>query len=98
MFSHTTEEDMRVYLKDFSRVLHDRGKIFFTTFVEEDFPNISINPENYRLKCSGPFHIVRYNKDYLFSVLDEYGYSILYFSHGTETNGQSAIYLSKKND
>lgn len=96
VFSHTTEEDMRVYLKDFSRILDDNGRIFFTTFVEEDVPNISINPENYRLKCSGPLHIVRYKKDYLFSILNEYGYSIQSFTYGTEADGQSAIYLTKK--
>ena len=96
VFSHTTEEDMRAYLKDFSRILDKGGKMFFTTFVEDDVPNVSINPENYHLKCSGPLHIVRYNKDYLFSILDEYGYSILNFTHRTETDGQSAIYLCKK--
>ena len=96
VFSHTTEEDMRVYLKDFSRILDKGGKMFFTTFVEDDVPNVSINPENYHLKCSGPLHIVRYNKDYLFSALAEYGYSILNFTHRTEADGQSAIYLCKK--
>ncbi len=69
VFSHTTEEDFRTYLKDFSRILDDNGKIFFTTFVEEDVPDFSINPENYQLKCSGPLHIVRYEKDYLFSII-----------------------------
>jgi SAM-dependent methyltransferase len=97
VFSHTTEEDMRVYLKEFLRILDEGGKLFFTTFVEEDVPNFSINPENYRLKCTGALHIVRYRKDYLFSLLDEFGYSILEFTHGTEADGQSAIYLSKKN-
>lgn len=96
VFSHTTEEDMRAYLIDFSRILDKGGKIFFTTFVEEDVPNVSINPVNYHLKCSGPLHIVRYNKDYLFSALAEYGYSILNFTHRTEADGQSAIYLCKK--
>jgi len=96
VFSHTTEEDMRAYLKDFSRILDKGGKMFFTTFVEDDVPNVSINPENYHLKCSGPLHIVRYNKDYLFSILDEYEYSILNFTHRTEADGQSAIYLCKK--
>lgn len=96
VFTHTTEEDMRVYLKEFLRVLDDDGKIFFTTFFEDEVPNISINPENYSLKCSGPLHIVRYSKNYLFSIFDEIGYSIENFSHGTEVNGQSAVYLSKK--
>jgi len=98
VFSHTTEENLRAYLKDFSRILDDNGKMFFTTFVEEDVPNISINPEKYQLKCAGPLHIVRYEKDYLFSILHEYGYSITNFTHKTEANGQSAIYLSKKNE
>jgi SAM-dependent methyltransferase len=97
VFSHTTEEDMKAYLKDFRRILEDKGKIFFTTFIEEDVPNISINPENYLSKCSGPLHIVRYNKNYLFSILHESGYSILSFNHRTEVGGQSSIYLSKNN-
>jgi SAM-dependent methyltransferase len=96
VFSHTTESDMRVYLKEFLRILDDAGKVFFTTFVEENVPNVSVNPANYRLKCSGPLHVVRYNKDYLFSLLDDCGYFILDFTHATETDGQSAIYLSKK--
>ena len=95
VFSHTTEEDMRVYLKDFRRVLTPNGNLFFTTFVEDDVPDFSINPENYRLKCSGPLHIVRYNKQYLFSILAECGFSVVDFGHATEQDGQSAIYLRK---
>ncbi|NVK42626.1 MAG: class I SAM-dependent methyltransferase [Oceanospirillaceae bacterium] len=96
VFSHTTENDMRSYLKEFLRILDNEGKVFFTTFVEDDVPNISINPENYKLQCTGPLHIVRYQKEYLFSILDEYGYSIQGFTHGTEADGQSGIYLSIK--
>jgi SAM-dependent methyltransferase len=95
VFSHTTEEDMRIYLEDFKRVLSPKGKMFFTTFVEEDCPDFSINPPGYRLKCSGPLHIVRYKKTYLFSILAECGYSVLDFTYGTESDGQSAIYLGK---
>ena len=95
VFSHTTEDDMKVYLKDFARILNKGCKMFFTTFVEYNVPNVSINPENYHLKCSGPLHIVRYNKDYLFYALSEYGYAILNFTHRTEADGQSAIYLCK---
>ena len=95
VFSHTTEEDMRVYLKDFRRVLTPNGNLFFTTFVEDDVPDFSINPVNYRLKCSGPLHIVRYNKQYLFSILAECGYSVVDFTYATESDGQSAIYLRR---
>ena len=93
VFTHMTEEDMRIYLRDFSHILKKKGKIFFTAFVEDDVPDISINPENYCMKCSGALHIVRYRKDYLFNIIKEYGYSITDFSYGTEGDGQSAIYL-----
>lgn len=97
VFSHTTEKDLRIYLNEFSRILDKDGKIFFTTFVEEDVPNISINPNDYRLKCKGPLHIVRYRKAYLFSLIDAAGYAITAFTHATEADGQSAIYLRRKN-
>ena len=96
VFSHTTEYDMVSYIKDFSRILDENGRVFFTAFVEDDVPDISVNPENYQVKCSGPLHVVRYRKDYLFSTIDESGYSIAEFTHGTEADGQSALYLSKK--
>jgi SAM-dependent methyltransferase len=96
VFSHTTEQEMRTYLREFQRVLRDDGRVFFTTFVEVRVPNVSINPENYRLKCAGPLHVVRYDKAFLFGLLDECGYIVDEFSHGTEADGQSAVYLSKK--
>jgi SAM-dependent methyltransferase len=95
VFSHTTETDMRAYLKDFLRVLDDNGALFFTTFVEEGVPDITINPENYGFKISGPLHVVRYNKPYLLAILEEYGYQLVKFTHRTEADGQSAIYLRK---
>lgn len=98
VFSHTTEEDMRIYLKEFLRILDDQGNLFFTTFVEKNVPDVSINPENYHIKCTGSLHIVRYNKDYLFSLLETFGYSILKFEHSNETDCQSALYLSKRKD
>lgn len=96
VFSHTTEEDMRIYLKEFRRVLRGNGGIFFSAFVEDDVPNITINPTRYVFeKCDGPLHIVRYNKAYLESIVKELGYSIKAFTHATESDGQSAIYLAK---
>ena len=95
VFSHTTEEDMRTYLRDFKRILKDGGGVFFTTFVEEGVPDFEINPPNYKLDCDGPLHVVRYEKSYLMSILGEYGYEIQKFSHSTEVDGQSGIYLRK---
>ena len=96
VFSHTTEEDMRIYLKEFQRILNKNGSLFFTTFVEENVPDITFNPENYSLKCSGPLHIVRYNKDYLFSIIEELGFTIVNFMHAVEVDGQSGLYLQKR--
>ena len=45
---------MRAYLREFLRILDECGKVFFTTFVEEDVPNISINPENSYLEVFWP--------------------------------------------
>jgi len=95
VFSHTTEEDMRIYLKEFARVLDKNGFLFFTTFVEENVPDIDFNPENYRVNCSGPLHVVRYNKPYLFSILTGYGFDIQHFSHANEFDGQSGLYLRR---
>jgi cyclopropane fatty-acyl-phospholipid synthase-like methyltransferase len=97
VFSHTTEEDMRTYLWAFQNVLSKNGKVFFTTFVEKDVPNFSVNPDGYVFeKCSGPLHIVRYNEAYLLSLLGELGYSIQNYTHATDADGQSALYLAKK--
>ncbi len=96
VFSHTTEDDLRVYLKEIHRVLDDSGSVFFTTFVEEGVPPFSVNPDGYRLKCSGPLHVVRYSKEYLFDLVQELGYEVVHFTYATEADGQSAIYLAKR--
>ena len=95
VFSHTTENDMRIYLKEIARILNTTGKLFFTTFVENNIPNFTINPNDHRLTISGPLHVVQYEKNYLFSILKDYGFTVQNFSHKTEADGQSAIYLKK---
>ena len=97
VFSHMRREDMKIYLCEFMRLLGDGGCLFFTTFVEEDVPSVSTNPPGYALKkFSGPLHVVRYEKGHLIALIDEAGFKVDGFSHRTETDGQSAVYLSKK--
>ena len=96
VFSHTSEEDMKIYLNEFSRILKKKGNIFFTTFVEENVPDFTVNPEDYYLGIRGPLHVVRYNKEYLFSIIDDLGFNISKFDHGNEANGQSGLYLKIK--
>ncbi len=96
VFSHMRQDNMRVYLSEFLRLLKAGGGVFFTTFVEEGVPPVSVNPDGYVFsKFSGPLHLVRYEKNHLFSVIDRAGFTVDRFSHGTEVDGQSAIYLSK---
>ena len=40
--------------------------------------------------------MVRYNKEYLFSIIDDSGFNISKFDHGSEANGQSGLYLKIK--
>lgn len=97
VFSHMTEEPVRAYLREFARVLAPAGSVFFTTFVEEGVPPVSVNPPGYAFaRPTGPLHVVRYERGHLFGMLDEAGFTVRDFSHGTEADGQSAIYLARK--
>ncbi|MDP6401055.1 MAG: class I SAM-dependent methyltransferase [Candidatus Marinimicrobia bacterium] len=96
VFSHMTVEDMRVYLKDFFRILVRGGRVFFTAFIEEDVSDVSINPVDYLFEqYSGPLHVVRYNRNYLFKLVNEIGFTVSNFIHGSETDKQSGLYLKK---
>lgn len=86
--------DIEMYLKDFSRLLRPKGKVFLTAFVEDSVPDISINPEGYWLVPSGPLHCVRYQKSFFESLLAKQGFNIDVFHYGAETDGQSAYGLS----
>jgi SAM-dependent methyltransferase len=95
VFSHMHEREMRIYLSDFRRILTREGRVFFTAFVEDDVPPISINPDKYILKCRGPLHVVRYERKYLFSIVKDCAFAVLDFDHRTESDRQSAVYLSQ---
>ena len=89
--------NMRMFLSEFKRLLKNNGKVYLTMFVEENVPDVYINPENYYDHLNiGYKQIVRYEKNYVFSLLENMGYNIDKFAHRTEMNGQSALYLSKK--
>lgn len=97
VFSHMVVDDIKIYLSEFGRVLSPNGKIFFTAFLEENVPDMSINPEGYRRdKWSSALLCVRYNKKYFEALLDEHGFKIDNFEYEKETHGQSAIYISAK--
>lgn len=94
VFSHMLEDEVAIYLKDFKRILKPTGKVLFTTFVEEDVPDVSENPDNYKRAWEGPLHCVRYNKKFLFSLIEACGFKVENFEYGTAHDGQSYICLS----
>jgi len=94
VFSHMTEEDVRIYLKELRRALRPSGKIFLTAFVEENVENVTVNPRETEMQWKGPLHCVRYEKNFFTKLLDESEFAIDRFVHGEETHGQSALYIS----
>lgn len=96
VFSHMTEEDVRLYLKELHRVLKPSGKIFLTAFLEENVENFTVNPRETEVEWEGPLHCVRFEKGYFSKLLDESGFGIDRFVHGKETHGQSALYISHR--
>ena len=93
VFTNMIENDVRIYTREFRRLLSASGKVFITAFVEEGVPPVMVNPENYVRECQGPLNIVRYEKGYLFSIFESCGFDLERFDHGKELTGQSGIYL-----
>jgi SAM-dependent methyltransferase len=92
VFSHMQEAEMKIYLREFRRLLSPGGYLIFTTFVEENVPTFSVNPENYIFeKTVGPLHVVRYEKSHLLGLVEAAGFQIKNFSHQTEIDKQSCI-------
>ena len=94
VFSHMLEKDVRLYLNEFRRLLASSGKMFFTAFAEKHVPNVSVNPDGYRREWSGPLHCVRYDMEFLRSLLSDAGFAVDRFDYATEIDGQTAFYAS----
>ncbi|HEV7589553.1 MAG TPA: class I SAM-dependent methyltransferase [Longimicrobium sp.] len=95
--SHLPEAHLRIYLAELGRVLAPGGRIFLTAFVEEDVPPVAVNPPGYAFaRCSGPLHVVRYERGHLASLLAAAGFRVDRFDPGAETDGQSGLYLSRQ--
>src|SRR5204863_420326 len=84
VFSHMETEQVRIYLRDFRRLLASNGRLFFTSFAEEGVPDISVNPKGYRREWSGPLHCVRYRRGFLESLLQSSGFSVNQFDTNVE--------------
>jgi SAM-dependent methyltransferase len=94
VFSHMLVDDVNGYLQQFARILKPTGCVFLTAFVEEGVPDVSENPEGYRMQWSGPLHCVRYKRSFFEDLLRRAGFRMKHFEYGRETDGQSAIYCA----
>lgn len=94
VFSHMISDDVKVYLKEFKRILKPSGRIFLTAFVEEDVKPMEINPVNYKHEWTGELHCVLYNRRYIETLFQKVGFKVDNFEYETETDNQSGYYLS----
>ena len=94
VFSHLNTNDIQIYLNEFKRVLKVGLHIFLTMFVEDNVPDMTINPPDYIFKSwRGPLACVRYSKQYFESLLT--GFSVEDFKYRSERSYQSTYYLRK---
>ena len=98
VFTHMTKEDVIEYLKECERMLSPSGKIFLTAYLKDGVPSITINPQGYKIKWTGPLHCVQYDKRFFEALLAERGLSVDHYSY-EELDEQTGVYISKrKND
>jgi ubiquinone/menaquinone biosynthesis C-methylase UbiE len=95
VFSHMMPDDVSIYLREFSRLLRPDGRVFLTAFLEEGVPDAMENPPDYKMKWNGPLHCVRYNNFFFTRLACEAKLQMSHFEYGQETDGQSAVYLSR---
>jgi SAM-dependent methyltransferase len=93
VFSHMLTDDIRLYTREFKRILAMGGSAFLTAFVEENVPDVVENPVGYKMAWNGALHCVRYNSAFLSGLFKQAGFQVANFDHGLETDGQSGIYL-----
>lgn len=96
VFSHMEADDVSAYLRDSDRLLDDHGALFLTAFVEDDVPDVEVNPTDYRgHDWEGQLHCVRFNRGFFEDLAAGAGFRLSRLDHATETDGQSAVYLTR---
>jgi SAM-dependent methyltransferase len=94
VFSHMQTQDVRVYLREFARLLAGGGGVFLTAFVEHDVQDMAVNPPDYGpIAWEGALHCVRFDRVFFERLVAEAGLRIERLDHGSDPDGQSAIYL-----
>ena len=94
VFTHMEIDDVRVYMREFKRIMAPKGKAFLTAYLEENVPYVTVNPPEYRQASQGPLHRIRFSHDFFVSQLSEQGLRMSRFDHQGEHDRQSGVYLA----
>jgi SAM-dependent methyltransferase len=87
-------EHLAAYAAETSRMLRQGGRLFLTANIEDDVPTVSINPDNYTaFACTGPLHLVRYERRYFIDVFERAGLRLTELSHHAVGSCQSELYF-----
>jgi SAM-dependent methyltransferase len=90
------DDEVRILLKDFNRMLRMGGRLFLTSFSEDNVPDVEENPANYLIdEYTYPRQIVRFEKKFFEKMLNDQGFRVDIFEHRQEIDYQSGYYLTK---
>jgi len=92
---NSVDWEIRIFAKEYFRLLKPGGILFLTTFIEENVPDMTENPEGYVMKCTYPRQIVRFEKNYFLKMFTDAGFVLDTYEQGTEVDTQSAVYFKK---
>jgi len=97
VFTNMTPGDVESYVGEIGRILRPQGRCFLTACVEDDVPDVTINPRGYvPYACEEALTCVRYSRQWLFAAFQRHGLQVEEFRHhGSMFPKQSEIYLVK---
>src|SRR5262249_20871105 len=89
-------EHLVPYAGEVSRMLRRGGRAFLTANVEDDVPEASINPEDYKpYACRGPLHIVRHETWHFLDVFRRASLQLSEIAYHRGESCQSDLYFVK---
>lgn len=92
---NSVDWEIRIFAREYFRLLKPGGTLFLTDFIEENVPDMTENPEGYVMKCTFPRQIVRFEKNYFLQLFTDAGFVVETYEQGTEIDTQSAVYFKK---